>query len=71
MAKGQDIKEHMEVIGSNGEHCVITIGWIGHVDAHVYLNKSCKGAVAGSGLICAFVHRMPSARSMASTSSGA
>jgi hypothetical protein len=72
MAKTKDIKEHMEVIGSDGahvgtvdctkdedkivltksdpksggQHHVIPIGWVDHVDAHVHLNKSSKDAMA-------------------------
>ena len=68
MIKAQDIKEHMEVLGSDGahvgtvdhidtmdrikltksdptsggQHHIIPIGWIDHVDAHVHLNKPAK-----------------------------
>ncbi|MEI9803342.1 MAG: DUF2171 domain-containing protein [Pseudolabrys sp.] len=68
MAKAQDIKEHMEVVGSDGQHVgtvdhlegadkiklaksdpaaggqhhVIPLAWVDHVDSHVHLNKASK-----------------------------
>ncbi len=71
MAKAQDIKEHMEVIGSDGqhvgvvdhlegqdkikltktdvkaggEHHLIPVSWVDHVDAHVHLSKSSQDVV--------------------------
>ena len=68
MAKAQDIKEHMEVLGadnkhvgtvdcvkgedkivltkgdpqSGGQHHIIPLGWVDHVDNHVHLNKPAR-----------------------------
>jgi hypothetical protein len=72
MINPQGIKEHMEVLGSDGQHVgtvdfldgkdkikltksgpksggqhhIIPVGWVDHVDAHVHLNKSSKDAMA-------------------------
>jgi hypothetical protein len=72
MAKAQDIKEHMEVIGSDGQHVgtvdhmdgadkikltktdpkaggqhhLIPLSLVDHVDAHVHLTKSAKDVMA-------------------------
>ena len=68
MIRTQDIKEHMEVLSSDGKHVgtvdhldgadkikltksdkqsggqhhIIPVGWIDHVDAHVHLNKPAR-----------------------------
>jgi hypothetical protein len=52
--KIQDIKEHMEVLGadgksdpqSGGQHRLIPIDWVDHIDAHVHLSKPAKDAIA-------------------------
>ena len=72
MVQTKDIKEHMEVLGSDGahvgtvdhlegsdkiklaksdpksggQHHLIPVDWIDHVDAHVHLNKSAKDVQA-------------------------
>jgi len=71
MAQALQIKEHMEVLGSDGEHVgtvdcikganrivltksdpksggqhhIIPLDWVDHVDAHVHLNKSTRDAM--------------------------
>jgi len=70
MFKKADIKEHMEVLGSDGQHVgtvdylegpsdikltksdpksggqhhLIPLAWVDHVDQHVHLNRSSKEA---------------------------
>lgn len=72
MAKARDVKEHMEVLGSDGKHVgivdhmegadriklakqdpksggqhhLIPLDWVDHVDAHVHLNKPSRDAMA-------------------------
>lgn len=72
MVEVKNIKEHMEVLGADGQHVgtvdalkgadkivltkndpksggqhhLIPVGWVDHVDAHVHLNKSAKDAMA-------------------------
>lgn len=72
MVDTKNIKEHMEVLGADGQHVgtvdclkgadrivltksdpksggqhhLIPLGWVDHVDAHVHLNKSSKDAIA-------------------------
>jgi hypothetical protein len=71
MISASQIKEHMEVIASDGQkiskvdhfdgknkimltksdapdgkHHLIPVGWVGHVDQHVHLNKAAKDVKA-------------------------
>ena len=48
----QQIREHMEVLGSDGQHVGVVdkiegeepMDWVDHVDAHVHLKKSSHDA---------------------------
>src|SRR5712691_3372794 len=43
----EQIREHMEVLGSDGKHHLIPLDWVDHVDNSVHLKKTSQEAIVG------------------------